>query len=155
MTKLDAVEALRAVRAVPRFEGEPNVAQELATYCAIKAGWVGAWPGPTGGAIAYLALQPTVWPGGRAESVHPAMWCTVCGKTQKEVLSLVAGPNVNACNECADMLASMGDHVGPNTSMHGVPPCMFCGEETPRVFARHGAVCVPCIAICEQAIAAS
>ena len=26
--------------------------------------------------------------------------CSFCGKTQEEVKKLIAGPNVNICNEC-------------------------------------------------------
>jgi hypothetical protein len=33
----------------------------------------------------------------------PILRCSFCNKTQLDVLKLVAGPNVNICNECIDI----------------------------------------------------
>ncbi len=33
----------------------------------------------------------------------PILRCSFCDKTQMDVLKLVAGPNVNICNECIDI----------------------------------------------------
>ena len=33
--------------------------------------------------------------------------CSFCGKSQKEVMVLIAGPNINICNECVKLCAEM------------------------------------------------
>ncbi|MBU5668571.1 ATP-dependent Clp protease ATP-binding subunit ClpX [Peptoniphilus sp. MSJ-1] len=43
--------------------------------------------------------------------------CSFCGKTQNQVSRLIAGPNVNICNECVDRCAKvLGDEVVPELS---------------------------------------
>lgn len=36
----------------------------------------------------------------QAEDVRPLMRCSFCGKSDKDVKKLVAGPNVFICDEC-------------------------------------------------------
>ena len=39
----------------------------------------------------------------KKDSMEKALRCSFCGKTQKEVKRLVAGPSVYICDECIDM----------------------------------------------------
>jgi hypothetical protein len=42
--------------------------------------------------------------------------CSFCGKTSKEVLKLIAGPNVNICNECIEICNEiLSDDLAPDT----------------------------------------
>ena len=38
--------------------------------------------------------------------------CTFCGKSQREVGRLVAGPDVYICNECVDLCNEIIDEFG-------------------------------------------
>jgi hypothetical protein len=34
---------------------------------------------------------------------RPTLYCSFCGKSQREVEKLIAGPNVFICNECIEL----------------------------------------------------
>ena len=38
--------------------------------------------------------------------------CSFCGKTQKQVAKLIAGPGVFICNECVDLCVEILDEEG-------------------------------------------
>jgi hypothetical protein len=145
---LDALAALpeiAALRAHRRFALAEADARGLATWCAIRTGRAGAWPSPTARAIAFLALEPTVWPDGTNPTTD-RMWCSMCGRARTECAKLIAGPGVNICNECiqllADIMAESSDDGPPPPDF--MPPCLFCGGRERRVFGATGAVCRTC-----------
>ncbi len=37
------------------------------------------------------------------DPVVPVLHCSFCNKSQRDVRQLIAGPNVNICNECVDI----------------------------------------------------
>lgn len=40
---------------------------------------------------------------------RPTLYCSFCGKSQHDVRKLIAGPNVFACNECAELMVEIVD----------------------------------------------
>ena len=44
-------------------------------------------------------------------STEPMLSCSFCGKSQKEVEKLIAGPSVYICNECVDLCNDILAHV--------------------------------------------
>lgn len=147
-SKLELSGTLRELRAIRTFAIDEPTAAELATWCALRAGYVGAWPAPNGTAFAFLALQPTV-------SVGPAQsitWCTMCGKSQLEVKVLLAGPDVNVCDACVELVTDIAGEEPPSSDApHAeyMDPCLFCGEHRKRVFGPTGALCFGCANACQ------
>jgi len=41
----------------------------------------------------------------------PVVYCSFCGKSQHEVLAVIAGPNVFICNECVGFCNKVLRHV--------------------------------------------
>ena len=154
LEKLDQLDAFLPARSEPRFVIDRRRALDLATLCAVRTGWAGAWPGVTGTATAMLALLPVVHPTSDLEE-RSRQWCSFCGKTRREVRALVAGPGVNVCNECSDLFTEMAEHLGTGSELPGMPPCVFCGQRRRRVFAPNAAMCVECIGLAAGAVATS
>lgn len=153
MEKLDAIEELRPLRSQARFETDRESAVALSTWCARRAGFAGAWPGPTGDVDAMLAIDPVVWPGSKVETTG-RQWCSFCGKARPEVKALVAGPGVNACDECIGMLQDIVEESQPRSSadIPTMPPCAFCAERTTRIFTPYAAMCLACIELAGGAL---
>ena len=42
-----------------------------------------------------------------AEKKTEDLFCSFCGKNQKEVAKLIAGPNVYICNECVQLCSEI------------------------------------------------
>jgi hypothetical protein len=75
-------------------------------------------------------------PGDRAgatrEDATPVLACSFCGKSQREVRKLIAGPTVYICDECIrlanDIVAGARSEGGTTTLR-----CSFCGKSPPKV----------------------
>ena len=77
--------------------------------------------------------------------------CSFCGRAQRKVAKLVAGPGVYICSGCVALARTW-----PQVSYPG-RTCSFCGRWDPdkgRVTA-HGAaaICVQCLDLCDDIIA--
>jgi hypothetical protein len=48
--------------------------------------------------------------------VHSEPMCSFCGKTQRQVEKLIAGPGVYICDECVEMMVEIIQEDAP-------PPC--------------------------------
>ncbi len=112
----------------------------------------------------------------RRDRVRPdpgLLLCTFCGKTQKQVKKLIAGPNVYICDGCVDLAKSvLGDgqpvttQVAELTAGPGDEPrtqCSFCGKRRDQTAglvvssARTGrntaaAICNECLDLCTEII---
>jgi ATP-dependent protease Clp ATPase subunit len=94
---------------------------------------------------------------------------TFCGKQQKQVRKLIAGPGVYVCNECidrADRVIATGEPAAtPLSAMtpagdhnkYGAPvKCSFCGKRRHQVTglaaAARAAICTECLALCREII---
>jgi len=106
------------------------------------------------------------WSGGRAGS-GALLSCSFCGKHQKQVRKLIAGPGVYICDGCIDgvhtVLATTGRTVGtPIATLRQVGAdardarCSFCGKGLDRVEAMATAgnarICNECLDLCNEII---
>ena len=77
--------------------------------------------------------------------------CSFCGRPQKKVAKLVAGPGVYICSGCVGLARSWPALAHPGRT------CSFCGQWDPdkgRVVARgEVAICGQCLDLCDQIIA--
>jgi ATP-dependent protease Clp ATPase subunit len=77
--------------------------------------------------------------------------CSFCGRAQKDVAKLVAGPGVYICSGCVTLARSWEPLPHPGRS------CSFCGKWAPREarVVGHGpvAICGECLDLCDQIIA--
>ena len=104
------------------------------------------------------------WRGGRTGS-GALLACSFCGKNQKQVRKLIAGPGVYICNGCTGgartVLAAAGQTVStPVATIQAVGddasagPCGFCGKARHRVEAMAAAgdarICNECVDLCEE-----
>jgi ClpX C4-type zinc finger len=94
--------------------------------------------------------------------------CSFCGKLQKQVRKLIAGPGVYICNQCADKADRVIETGEPATTplsamtsagddMDGLRvKCSFCGKRRHQVSgiaaAARVAVCTECLALCHEII---
>ncbi len=100
----------------------------------------------------------------------PAMLhCTFCGKNQKQVKKLIAGPNVFICNGCTDLAKSVisdGQPVTTQVAELAAGPedeprvqCSFCGKCRDQVAGlvvssvqterkAPAAICTECLGLC-------
>jgi ATP-dependent protease Clp ATPase subunit len=94
--------------------------------------------------------------------------CSFCGKTQKQVKKLIAGPGANICEGCLRraqaVIAEPGrtattaiatiEQAGPETSAE---QCSFCGKHRHRVAAMASAgdarICDECLELCDEIVA--
>jgi ClpX C4-type zinc finger len=90
--------------------------------------------------------------------------CSFCGKNQKEVKTLVAGPNVFICDNCArladEVLASRGTASTAIATIAQVGEqdrtqrCSFCGKrrhEVPAMATADNArICAECLSLCHE-----
>jgi hypothetical protein len=96
--------------------------------------------------------------------------CSFCGKPQKEVRKLIAGPEVCICNQCverADRVIATGEpaatplsamtSVGDHNKYNAPVKCSFCGKRPHQVTGlATGAgfvICSECLALCHEIIA--
>ena len=106
------------------------------------------------------------WRKGRAGSGE-LLSCSFCGKNQKQVKKLIAGPSVYICNECIErvhvVLAATGKATStPVATIRRVSyadraeRCSFCGKRRHQVAAiastGHAQICNECIELCDEII---
>ncbi len=58
--------------------------------------------------------------------------CSFCGKTENDVVKLIAGPNVFICNECVDLCAQILEEEEPEYSHPGNAPLALAHLPSPR-----------------------
>jgi hypothetical protein len=113
---------------------------------------------------------------GRGQAPGAGLACTFCGRSQREVRKLVAGPGVYICDGCialADGVAGSGSAAGtPLGPMRAVPEqgggtrCRFCAKRRDHVtalaamptgsgdtFAGPAAICMECLSLCNEILA--
>ena len=106
------------------------------------------------------------WRSGWASS-RGLLTCSFCGKHQKQIRKLIAGPSVYICNECIPRVqAVLADAsktvstpiatIGRVSDADGDEQCSFCGKRRDRVatMASTGRkdVCNECIDLCDEII---
>jgi len=112
--------------------------------------------------------------GGRPDPLLLA--CTFCGKSQKEVRKLIAGPHVYICDGCATLAGNVirsGDPADTKLGTINALPehaphlkCNFCGKErrqtaglavmpavTLERTSESAAICSECLDLCNEIIA--
>jgi transcription elongation factor Elf1 len=92
--------------------------------------------------------------------------CSFCGKSQKQVKKLIAGPGVYICDECivvADAVIATGqDAETPVSAVVSVAvdlttaKCGFCGKRRHQVVgiaaAEHASICDECLSLCHEIV---
>jgi ATP-dependent protease Clp ATPase subunit len=93
--------------------------------------------------------------------------CSFCGKRQKQVKKLIAGPSAYICDGCMrhvhTVLAAPGQAVStpiariqPVEDGPGAGQCSFCGKPRDRVAAMASAgttrICNECLALCDEIV---
>jgi hypothetical protein len=93
--------------------------------------------------------------------------CSFCGKQQKQIKKLIAGPSVYICNECIHrvhaVLVAAGKTVStPIATIAQVSDadraerCSFCGKRRHQVAAMastgHKQICNECLGLCDEII---
>jgi ATP-dependent protease Clp ATPase subunit len=106
------------------------------------------------------------WRGGQAGS-GGLLSCSFCGKHQKQVKKLIAGPDAYICDRCIDRLHPVLAAVGktaktPIAVIRQVSDegsdgwCSFCGKGRPQVEAMAAAgdarICNECLSLCDEII---
>lgn len=97
---------------------------------------------------------------------RPVLKCSFCGKQQREVKKLIAGPGVYICNECikkADRVIATGEPTAtPLSAMKSAGEdqdalrlkCSFCGKRRHQAsglaVAAKVAICTECLALCNE-----
>jgi ClpX C4-type zinc finger len=113
---------------------------------------------------------------GRGQAPGAGLACTFCGRSQREVRKLVAGPGVYICDGCialAGGVVGSGSAAGtPLGPMRAVPEqgggtrCRFCAKRRDHVtglaampagsgdtFAGPAAICMECLSLCNEILA--
>jgi ATP-dependent protease Clp ATPase subunit len=98
-------------------------------------------------------LLPVLLPrySGRVPGSGDRLFCSFCGKSQKQVKKLIAGPGVYICDLCVSgahaVIAESGRTVStPIATIHqvsderGAEQCSFCGKHRHQVAAMAAAV---------------
>jgi hypothetical protein len=93
--------------------------------------------------------------------------CSFCGKSQKQVKKLVAGPGIYVCDECvakAGQVTATGEaaatplsEIRPLGEEAATVKCGFCGKRRHQVAGlaegAGGTICTECIGLCDEIIA--
>lgn len=111
--------------------------------------------------------------GNRGQAPKPALACTFCGRSQREVRKLIAGPGVYICDECVGLArrvvssrgatATQPGRIRPVLEQDGGTRCHFCGKrrdevagmaampaESGATLAGPAATCVECLSLCNE-----
>jgi hypothetical protein len=105
------------------------------------------------------------WRGGRA-GAGELLSCSFCGKQQKKVRKLIAGPDARICDGCAGrvhtVLAAPGTTVSTQigaieqVSDEARESCSFCGKRRYQVeamaAARDARICNECLDLCDEIV---
>jgi hypothetical protein len=92
--------------------------------------------------------------------------CSFCGRSQRQVRKLIAGPGVFICDGCADLadqVIATGEPVAtPVSSIVAIAEdavkakCRFCGKRRDQVTgmagAPEGTICNECLGLCHEII---
>jgi hypothetical protein len=109
------------------------------------------------------------WRGATGRRVTPTrdvLECSFCGKTQREVAKLIAGPGVYICDECVTLadgvISSEADAATPVSEVVPVAPdlttaaCGFCSKQRHQVAglaaAAQASICTECLELCHEII---
>jgi hypothetical protein len=93
--------------------------------------------------------------------------CSFCGKTQKQVKRLVAGPGIFICDGCVEKVGRViATGEAAATSLSAIEPlgedattakCGFCGKRRHQVpgiaTAAGGTICAECVELCNEIFA--
>jgi ClpX C4-type zinc finger len=167
------VEVARAEfnRAVRRLHLHGSSLRELAADLGLSHQRVHQIVEEAGGSRRWVRVRD-----GRSRNPSPHLECTFCGKEQKQVRKLIAGPGVFICDGCialAGNVLSSGHaartELGSIVAVpdEGIPAkCCFCGKERRQVAGLAGlpyeagrkpgkfaAICSECLELCGEIIA--
>jgi len=115
-------------------------------------------------------------PAGRGHAPGTELACTFCGRSQRQVRKLIAGPGVYICEACVALaggVVSSGAAAGtPLGRIHAAPRqdgggrCRFCAKRRDQVtgmaampagpgdtVAGPAAICAECLALCNEILA--
>jgi ClpX C4-type zinc finger len=169
------VEVARAEfhRAVRRLHLHGSSLRELAANLGLSHQRVHQIVEEAGGSRRWVRSRD----GGRGRDL--ALTCTFCGKSQREVRKLIAGPGVFICDGCVELASSVVSAGRPARTELGpidtVPEqqrrqrCNFCGKTRDQVAGLAGialgaagkfpgqpagiaAICPECLALCRDII---
>jgi ATP-dependent protease Clp ATPase subunit len=102
---------------------------------------------------------------GRVPDLGDQLSCSFCGKSQRQVRKLIAGPHGFICDGCVTGARTVVDDPArtvstPIATIHrvtreaGTPECSFCGKHRDRVAAMASAgdlrICDECLELCEE-----
>ena len=113
---------------------------------------------------------------GRGQAPGTELACTFCGRSQRQVRKLIAGPGVYICEACVALawgVVSSGAAAGtPLGRIHAAPKqhgggrCRFCAKRRDQVtgmaampagpgdtVAGPAAICAECLALCNEILA--
>ena len=102
---------------------------------------------------------------GRVAGSENLLTCSFCGKSQKQVKKLIAGPQVYICDGCVGRVRAVIAEPGRTVSTTiatiqqvsdeaGAEQCSFCGKPRHQVAAMTSTgdarICNECLALCDQ-----
>ena len=101
---------------------------------------------------------------GRTRKIGPDTACTWCGRPDRDVTKLIAGPNVYICDACVEAAErTLAGQQGDNGSFARVDRktstarCGFCSQRASQdrslVAAAPGHICTDCLRICREILA--
>jgi hypothetical protein len=100
----------------------------------------------------------------RGDTDRPEIHCSFCNKSQRQVQTLIAGPNVHICDECVDICLGILNEPGrgdPTPDAEGGSPgwiafCALCQMPADTEQGLHlderGILCPACVAAIEAAL---
>jgi hypothetical protein len=94
------------------------------------------------------------------------LYCSFCGRGQREVRKLIAGPGVYICDRCVDLadrvIATSEPDATPVSSIEAIAEdaatakCSFCGKRRDQVTglagASEGTICNECVGLCHEIV---
>jgi ATP-dependent protease Clp ATPase subunit len=105
---------------------------------------------------------------GRVSDSGNLLSCSFCGKSQKQVEKLIAGPGVYICDGCVSRAQAVMAEPGRTASTPiatiqqvsdeaGAEQCSFCGKHRHQVAAMASAgdtrtICDECLGICDEVL---
>jgi hypothetical protein len=169
------VEVARAEfhRAVRRLHLHGSSLRELAANLGLSHQRVHQIVEEAGGSRRWVRVRDGNQARGRAGELYLA--CTFCGKPQKQVRKLIAGPGVYICDSCTDLAVdvitsgcaartALGTMSSVPEEQSGVR-CNFCGKDRSQAerialmeevtvdrTSSSAAVCSECLALCGEII---
>jgi ATP-dependent protease Clp ATPase subunit len=104
---------------------------------------------------------------GRVPDSRPLLSCSFCGKTQKQVKKLIAGPHAYICDGCLGRVHTVIAEPGRTASTPiatiqqvsdkaGAQQCSFCQKRRDQVAAMASAgdkrICNECLELCDEIV---